>query len=712
MPDSASEGMDATTPPSAAPPSDPSEVGPSPSGARPSELGLAVVLAMLASLLGIVGLAYSIYSFKFHGPQDILFLPSRVFFVFSLGLTVAPFLLVLLSERVPYLLVLLPTVVCFLLYPVLSPHGVVFGQDATFNFQFASAVLTHGTWVPGANTTDQAVTYSYFPGSGLFNAEGSVFAGIPLTSSFLWMLPLSRLLIVPTAVYALGSRLVGPRAGLLGVFFYLAAPSITFNDMVQQEFAIQFFILTIVSITFLLYAPKEHATALRLLVLVFSSFVILSHHLTSYVTGIWLAGLAVIPLLLWGKPMLEKIRSAAVAVRYLAFFLLFVLTFTAAILLTQLTVLEKNLLLLLSNAPLATKTTATGSSYPTYQLIWIILSLGILVLLGILTLRHTVRGKGRPYLSTSLVISMVILTISFILFATPYSFVAIRTTEYALVVAAPAAAWYLVRRLIPKVDRAVRPIDPVRPRVHRSESRAWIAPAVAIAIAFFVFSGGNLVPGLSRDQYQPTHVLAVNSPLHVTAAVFEDGVWARSHLNANDSVWGDFLVYDVYAGIGGLTMPFATYDIFNGTHFTANNTHRLRLGAYVVTDVYDTELRADFYGSSGIEPVGPLLPAQVDKFENTSHFSTVFIDSVFTVHQFVHPFYFVTFSEAGLPAGTLWSVTLGGSTESATNASMSFDELNGTYAYTVGAVAGYSSTPSSGNVTVAGSSPTVRVTFV
>ncbi len=686
------------------------------SGPGGPEIGIGAVLAMFASLLGLIGLAYSIYAFKYLGAQEILLLPSRVFFVFSLALVVAPFLLIILHDRIPYLLVLVPTATCFLLYPLLAPHGVLYGQDAVFNYQFAATMLAHATWIPGGNTTGQAVTYSFYPGSGLYNAEGSVFLGIPLTSSFAWMLPISRLLIVPAAVWAIGNRLLGPRAAVLGVLFYLAAPSITFNDIVQQEFAIQFFILTVLVITFLLNTPKEHATSLRLLVLVFSSFVVLSHHLTSYVLGVWLGGLAVIPMLLWGKPMFEKLRSASVAVRYLVLFFLYVFFFTASTLLRQLTVLEKNLLLLLSNAPLATKTAAAGSSYPTYQLIWIVASLAFLVLMGLLTLRESVRGKPRPFLATSLLVSMLILTVSLILFATPYSFVAIRTTEYALVVAAPAAAWYFLRHFLPKLDKTFRPEedDPARPRrTGRSARRAaWAAPTVAIVVVFMVFAGGNLVPGLSRDQYQPTKSLAINSPMYVTPALFEDGVWARTHLNQSDHLWGDMLAYDVYGAIGGFHVPFSTYDVFNGTVFTPNNTARLHLGEYVVTDIYDTQLRADFLGSSSVQTHGALLPGQVDKFDNASYFATVYADSVFTIYQMTTPFYFVTFAEVGLPAGTVWSVTVDGQTQSTSNSTLPINVLNGTHAFTVGVVAGYTATPTNGTFVMSGNSPRVTITYL
>jgi YVTN family beta-propeller protein len=73
--------------------------------------------------------------------------------------------------------------------------------------------------------------------------------------------------------------------------------------------------------------------------------------------------------------------------------------------------------------------------------------------------------------------------------------------------------------------------------------------------------------------------------------------------------------------------------------------------------------------------------------------------------------YAVTFGETGLPGGTNWSVTIGGATLSSTTSTIAFTESNGTYAYTVGAVSGYTASPSSGNVTVKGASQAVSTTF-
>ncbi len=74
--------------------------------------------------------------------------------------------------------------------------------------------------------------------------------------------------------------------------------------------------------------------------------------------------------------------------------------------------------------------------------------------------------------------------------------------------------------------------------------------------------------------------------------------------------------------------------------------------------------------------------------------------------------YAVTFTETGLPSGTEWSVTVSGSTASAlAPAAVSLSEVNGTYSYTVGSVAGYTASPSSGSVTVNGAAVTQAIAF-
>ena len=71
----------------------------------------------------------------------------------------------------------------------------------------------------------------------------------------------------------------------------------------------------------------------------------------------------------------------------------------------------------------------------------------------------------------------------------------------------------------------------------------------------------------------------------------------------------------------------------------------------------------------------------------------------------------IEFTESGLASGTSWTVTLGGMREASTTDSIVFSEANGTYAWTAGSVSGYAVSPSSGNVTVAGQSVTVALTY-
>lgn len=73
--------------------------------------------------------------------------------------------------------------------------------------------------------------------------------------------------------------------------------------------------------------------------------------------------------------------------------------------------------------------------------------------------------------------------------------------------------------------------------------------------------------------------------------------------------------------------------------------------------------------------------------------------------------YVVTFSEAGLDYGTFWAVALGESANWSSGTQATFDELNGTYPFTISSQTGYSASPSQGNVTVDGANVIQLVTF-
>lgn len=71
----------------------------------------------------------------------------------------------------------------------------------------------------------------------------------------------------------------------------------------------------------------------------------------------------------------------------------------------------------------------------------------------------------------------------------------------------------------------------------------------------------------------------------------------------------------------------------------------------------------------------------------------------------------ISFKESGLPAGMDWSVTLNGATESSTTSYVNFTEPNGTYTYSIQSLTGYSSSVSSGTLTISGSNFSQPVLF-
>jgi len=73
--------------------------------------------------------------------------------------------------------------------------------------------------------------------------------------------------------------------------------------------------------------------------------------------------------------------------------------------------------------------------------------------------------------------------------------------------------------------------------------------------------------------------------------------------------------------------------------------------------------------------------------------------------------YKITFTESGLPTGTTWSVTLSGATKTANSGTIVFNEPNGTYSFTIGAINGYTATPSSGMITVNGANVNQGIMF-
>jgi hypothetical protein len=76
------------------------------------------------------------------------------------------------------------------------------------------------------------------------------------------------------------------------------------------------------------------------------------------------------------------------------------------------------------------------------------------------------------------------------------------------------------------------------------------------------------------------------------------------------------------------------------------------------------------------------------------------------------PLYLVTFRESGLPTGTPWAVTVRNVTVSATAATLSFDESNGSYGFQVTKIVAYRAVPPRSGFNVTGGPTDLAVSFV
>ncbi len=592
------------------------------------------LIALGLSLVGFVGVAAQLYSLKFVGSgPTLLGFPSRVLFVFGMALVVAP--LILSVFRRPVVLFVLPSIaLVFLLYPLFVPYGIPSGQDPIYNFQFAQSLLQTGHWTAGSGVTNQAVAYSYYPGSAVFNAELANFTGVPLDQTFPWGIPLLRLLILPATIYGLAMRYFGARIAFGAVLIFLAAPSILFNTPVQSEFAIPFFALTLTLVGYLLVDGQNRQNSLAVSAALFAGLVVISHTLTAYALAAWLGGLLVLWTLFRSSSAPQTGRAGAVLGIYLAFLFLFTYAVSRPEFLANYASLTTVLASLLNPASLSrSSATSLGASFPLYQLVWSYLAFLVLLLGSLRVLRRWFRTHRRSFATPNLIMAILAVVVALPLLVTPYNFRAERIMEYGEVFMAPALAWGIVRW----TRRGLAGPAPA-PLVPRREGApiAWQrygAVVGAIALVVLVFTGGSLVPFSTRDQFAAPSAISVESPLHIDAHSYALAQWAQSHLTASTYVWGDFLTYSVFGGFGHFDMLYNQYSIFNGTTLPASVWATVPLGSYVVVDKYMTTSTPQFPGD--LQPTGPLTAGQLEKYNDPAFFDRVYQDSTFTIYQVV-----------------------------------------------------------------------------
>lgn len=592
----------------------------------------ALALTSLAlSLVGFLGVAALLYGYKFEGVGAYWHgIATRDLYALALGFAASPLLLTVV-RRVPVAFLPLPVLLIFLLYPLWSPYGIPYSRDAVFNFSFAQSVVTNSTWSPTLDVAGQAVTYSYFPGGAVYNAEFASLTGIPLLSTFSWSFPVFRLLVLPAAVYAIGRQLFGGRVAMLGTFLYLAVPSIEFGEPTQQDFAVVFFALVVLGVV-LLATAERHRPGLAAVTFVFALSVILSHHVSAYVMLLWLLAMAVLPVLLRRPNPFPRAQVPLLLAGVVAAWIGYAALVMAPVLELQYGLLTANLAAVVHHSGAAAAAVNTpGGTFPPDELAWIGLAIVLLVVGSLLTLREWYGRRDEPFTFFAILSSLLVGVVALPFVSTGFSFLALRLLEYVGIVLCPAAAWWLLHRLDGFARRTTAPLRP-RWRLTSASGRSSAAAVPALA-CFLIFAGGSLVSLTTRDQFSPGSATLIDAPRYIDVNAYDAALWGQAHLNRSHALWGDELVTTTFSGFGHLRVHYNAYPLFNGTGFARSAVAQLAVGDYVVLDAYMTSayLPDVFDGPPTEQPTAAIPAADLQKFFNPFYFSEVYQNSVFTI---------------------------------------------------------------------------------
>ncbi|MEM0135362.1 MAG: hypothetical protein QXU18_09095, partial [Thermoplasmatales archaeon] len=165
-----------------------------------------------------------------------------------------------------------------------------------------------------------------------------------------------------------------------------------------------------------------------------------------------------------------------------------------------------------------------------------------------------------------------------------------------------------------------------------------------------------------------------------------------------------------------VTFTQLTYPVvFNEKGLPSGTGWSVNLGATTQTSNTNTITFTELNGSYSYSISG------ISGYRANSYTGTVMINgnsvSISVVWSVIT--YPITISERGIPNGTSWTVTLSGTafngkqintTLSSTTNSITFNEPNGTYSFTVHLPSGYTSSGAKGSITVSGTSATATIT--
>lgn len=575
------------------------------------------IIALIVCLLGLLGFLVAASTLK-RTPESV----SRVAILGLLAAVCAPFLLLLVRRPQPLLLIP-PTVLIFLLFPIAAPHGVVYYRDPVFNFHFAYVTASTGIWAPGSFPV-WARVYSYYPIGNVFLGIAVAATGAPAAYAFAWAEPLVRLLALPTAVYATARRFYEPRVAALSVFFYLGTASILFNNPVQQGMGSILFGLSVLALAMMATVEERGAmTRLRILLILFSTGLVFTHHLSSYLFGIWLGAVGGISLLRSFRKGNQPLRLELHLDLYLLALAAYIAVVATPVLLSQLTTAE-NFLVIFFQPQEGGGGTGLGHTFATWEVAWLGLATVAPAFLAYLTIRDHRARDLHPFLVVGGLASVGMLAVTFPLLATKFNYIPLRISEFTNFLVAPLAAQGIVRWTRAAQRGEFRILRwPIR------RGRPLLAAGFALVLVV-ILMGGNLAPLSLRPYYEAPEDRFSDSPLYLGDDGLRAAEWGNSHFGPA-RVWSDQLGLSVFAGFANMDAEWGQYRVFANATMNVSTWGRLQLGDYIVVDRYMLTALPDFLDT--ILPTGPLPPANVNKFASDPNFALVYEDATFSVYR-------------------------------------------------------------------------------
>jgi hypothetical protein len=600
---------------------------------RTARLDLATLAICLAGFLGLTALVLDLKSGIRGAPRAMLL----AFY----AMVCAPFLTAFWRVPKPSFLAA-PVAAMFLLYPIASPYGIVYGRDPIFNFAFTQDVVRTGFWQPGI-PRGPADAYSLYPLGNVFMSWIILTASLPGEVAFLWIGPVLRLLVIPAAVYSIGLRTFGPRIACLGVFLYLGTASVLYGLPVQQGTGVIFFALALLSLLVLTQHPTaEDRRRSQILFAVVAAGIVLTHHLSSYIFAAWLAGVAVIvvnPRFRSAQSGVQLARLTLLAIYFIAILSLYIVVVSYRVYVVHQggfqVVLQR--LLTPESVPIGAGSTP-GRTFSLLEITWLGGSVMSLIGLAWISTRFF-RGSGPHAMASANALVgalLVLVTLPFI--ATGQEYLPLRSTEYANLFLAPFAAATLFRWSRPGPLRLPR----FQPAALRSPSGVTIAGAILIASV--VFMGGTLAQASMRTYFEEESDWSTNNALLYNSDWRRLAAWARAHYGVA-RVWGDHSAIDMFVGFAHMEVHYGSSVFFyaeeiNRSHFQEGDTCIPSVSLLCIGDfVAVTHRMLDYPSQFFLEPEppvrAPLTPQQVGKFADSPYFALIYQDPTFSTYRVV-----------------------------------------------------------------------------